>query len=216
MQYTALVLGSTGLIGSTLVQLLLQDDNFKQVYVIVRTANSFPAHPKLIEIVADFDSINKNHNNLTINKIYCCIGTTKRKTPDTKKYYEIDHDYPLRVAQLFPCDTFTYISSMGADASSSNFYLQLKGKTEQDLQAIGIPCLHILRPSLLLGKRKENRLIEDIAQRIYPCLDFLMIGKLRKYRAIAAKDVASAMIHISTIDRQGVYILESDEIKKLA
>jgi len=215
MQKTALVLGSTGLIGSTLINLLLQDDRYAVVYAIVRKENSFQPHPKLKEVIADFNSINKIDNKLKINHIYCCIGSTKNKTPDPIKYYEIDHDYPLRVAQLFTCDAYTYISSMGANAKSSNFYLKLKGETEADLKALGLINLNILRPSLLLGKRKENRLLEDIAQRIYPALDFLLIGNLRKYRAIQAEVVAKAMLNITNKERKGVYVLESEEIKKL-
>ena len=215
MQKTALVLGSTGLIGSTLINLLLQDDRYAVVYAIVRKENSFQPHPKLKEVIADFDSIKKIDNKLKINHIYCCIGSTKRKTPDPVKYYEIDHDYPLRVAQLFTCDAYTYISSMGANAKSSNFYLKLKGETEADLKALGLINLNILRPSLLLGKRKENRLLEDIAQRIYPALDYLLIGNFKKYRAIQAEVVAKAMLNITNKERKGVYVFESEEIKKL-
>lgn len=214
MQYTALVLGSTGLIGTSVINLLLQDDRYMCVYAIVRKANSFPIHPKLVEIVADYTTI-ENSKNLIINHIYCCIGSTKSKTPDQSAYYQIDHDYPIRIAEIYPCDTYTYISSIGANPKSSNFYLKMKGITEVDLQLLNIPSLNILRPSLLLGKRNEKRLLEDIAQYIFPIINKLMIGKLKKFKAIAADDVAKAMINCTTQTHSGVRIFESEEIIKL-
>ena len=214
MQYTALVLGSTGLVGTSLINHLLQDDRYIRVYAIVRKANCFPVHPKLIEIVADFNSI-EIHKNLNINHIYCCIGSTKRKTPNQSAYYQIDHDYPLRIAELFECDTYTYVSSVGANPKSSNFYLKMKGATEMDLQHFPIHSINILRPSLLLGKRKEKRLLEDIAQYVYPIFNKILIGKLKKFKAVAADDVAKAMINCTNQAHRGVRIFESEEIIKL-
>ena len=215
MQYTALVLGSTGLIGTSVINLLLEDDRYKCVYAIVRKSNSFPSHPKLVEVIATLETIHEYNNELKINHIYCCIGSTKRKTPDLKTYFKIDHDYPINTAKLFPCDTYTYISSVGANHNSSNFYLQMKGQTEIDLKHLSIPSLNILRPSLLLGRRNEKRFLEDIAQYIYPILNKVLIGSLRKYRAIAAVDVAKAMINCTNQVHQGIRIFESEEIIKL-
>lgn len=215
MLYNALVLGSTGLIGSTLIDSLLRDDRYANIYAIVRRGGSIPLHPKLTEIIADFESIEYVGKKLNINHIYCCIGSTKRKTPNLLDYYKVDHDYPLRVAKVFPCDTFTYISSLGADATSNNSYLKLKGQTEQDLQLLNIPQLNILRPSLLLGKRKESRFLEDFAQQLFSWMNVLFVGYLKKFRAVPAVDVARAMITCTFAVHAGVRIIESEEIKKL-
>lgn len=217
-KYKALVLGSSGLIGMETVYLLLKNDKYETVYTISRKKLDIES-PKLIQIIADFDSIDQYIKDLKVDHFYSCIGSTKAKTPEKAKYYEIDLEYPYKVANtLFAngCNTLCLVSSIGADSTSKNFYLKLKGDAEETLRSIGYESFHVFRPSLLLGDRKEFRLMEKIAQIIYPIFNVLLIGKLKDYQSIQAKDIASAMINVSLASKTGEYIYQTQQIKELA
>jgi len=216
--YNALVLGSSGLIGIETIDLLLKNDKYEVVYAITRSELPIQNN-KLVQIIADYSNIEKHIKNLQIDHLYSCIGTTKAKTPDKNKYYEIDLEYPKKVAKLLfenGATTFCLVSSIGANSTSNNFYLKLKGEVEESLQAIGFKSLHVFRPSLLLGNRKEFRLVEKIIQFIYPFINLLLIGKMKDYRSIQAKDIASAMINVSIASNPGEHIYQTQLIKELA
>lgn len=217
-KHKALVLGSTGLIGSETLDLLLKNDKYEAVYAVTRR-NLEINNQKLIQIVADMDTIEPALKDIAVDHFFCCVGTTKDKTPDQTSYYKIDLDYPVKVSSILKnngCTTICAISSIGANADSSNFYLKLKGEVEQALLQLGFQNIFIFRPSLLLGQRKEFRLMEKIAQYIYPLINPLLFGKMKNYRSIASKVVASAMINIATSEKSGSHIYQTQEIKKLA
>lgn len=104
------------------------------------------------------------------------------------------------------------VSSVGADASSSNFYLRVKGETELDLEKIGFESLIILRPSMLMGERKEFRFGELIGKGVMTVFNPLMIGPLAKYHGIQGKTVARAMVQLSKADLVGKHVIEGEEL----
>lgn len=217
-KHIALVLGASGLIGKETLNLLLENNKYKTVYAITRKSLGI-THPKLTEIIADMSTVDEALKELQVDHLYSAIGSTKSKTPDKKQYYEIDLEYPLKVAKILHqngCNTVCLVSSMGADAYSSNFYLELKGKVEEAMQAVGFRSVHLFRPSLLLGKRKEKRFFEQLGQVLFPVISFLFIGKLKDYKGIQAKDVALAMVNVATQGNTGVYIYQTQLIKELA
>jgi len=105
---------------------------------------------------------------------------------------------------------------MGADPKSSIFYTRTKGDMEQRLQQVGYSSLSIVRPSLLLGKRKNSRAGEQFGAVVSQALSFLMIGPLRKYRGIEASDVARAMYRIAQTSKSGTHIYMSDQLQRIA
>lgn len=217
-KYTALILGSTGLIGTEILQFLLKNEAYTHVYAVSRQPISI-TDPKLIPIIADYDSILPQLEGCTIDHLYCAIGTTKNKVPDETAYYKIDHDYPILVASYLKnkgCKTICIVSSIGANVQANQFYLKLKGKVEQAIIALGIPSTFIFRPSLLMGKRKEKRLLESIAQKVSPLLNIFLRGRLKNYQSIAAHTVASAMVNLALSNKQGTHIYQTQEIKENA
>lgn len=217
-KYIAMVLGSSGLIGMETINLLLKNNKYQTVYAISRTALPIE-NDKLIQILADAESIKDKIKNLHIDHFFSCIGTTASKTPDKEKYYAIDLNYPMQVAQILHnngCESMCLVSSIGANASSKNFYLKLKGDVEIAAQQVGFKSLHIFRPSFLLGNRKEFRLLERVIQFFYPIINLFLVGKLKDYRSIEAKDIASAMINVSISAQTGTYMYQTQLIKELA
>jgi uncharacterized protein YbjT (DUF2867 family) len=214
----AIVAGASGLIGSELLKILLNDPVYSEVLAIVRKPMELN-HPKFNQIAVDFDKLDDFAHLIVGDVIFCTIGSTRKKTPDLATYRKIDHDYPVKLASIAVnngISQFHLISSIGADQNSSNFYTKMKGETEEDVKSSGVSALVIYRPSLLIGDRAETRFAEGIMQGISKIINPLLLGGLRKYRSIAARTVARVMIDLSKTDLKGIYVYESDDIQKLA
>ncbi len=217
-QKTAIVFGATGLIGSYLVALLCESDHYKQVISFSRKPSGF-SDPKLSEHISDLGNLNDIASEITGNDLYCCLGTTIKKAGTKEKFKKIDFDMPVGLAKIAAQNkirNFTVVSSIGADAKSSSFYLCTKGQMEQGVMQCDIPKISIVRPSMLTGPRKEFRFGEAVGKVAMTIFNPLMIGKFRKYRSIHAENVASAMIAISENYPEGVRIYESDELQQIA
>jgi len=214
----AIIFGASGLVGSELVKLILNDTSFSGLTIIAR--KEIPvSHPLLVQVIADFDSIESKKHLLKGDVLFSCLGSTKKKTPDFKDYYKVDHDYPLLVGKLGlqnGLKSIHLISSIGANSSSSNSYLKMKGEVEDDLIKLNFKDIHIYRPSLITGRRKEARPLEKAGSFILAILSPLLIGSLKKYKRISAKDIASAMCNQAKKNLKGVNIYPSHLIKKLA
>jgi len=215
---TALVLGASGMIGLQVVHLLLANPAYSKVYAVTRKKLNF-SHDKLENIIADYDSIDPLIEDLLVDQLFSCLGSTQKKTPNRKIYYQIDHDYPLKVASLLKkngCESVAIISSMGAHPNAKNFYLRMKGETDRDLIQIGFSATHTFRPSLLIGDRQESRFAEDLFGLLFKGLNLLLWGPLKDYKSIYGKDVASAMMSAINNHTSGVHIYKTSRIKNLA
>jgi uncharacterized protein YbjT (DUF2867 family) len=218
MKKSAVILGSSGLIGSNLLTLLLENSNFESVKIFVRKILPIQ-HQKLIQILTNFEDLEAVKNEIRADVIFSCLGSTRNKTPDLQQYKKIDHDYPIYFAEeglKNGLSEFHLISALGANSNSSNFYTKMKGETEDAIKNLKIPSLYIYQPSFLKGNRTENRLGEKIALIVMKLIDPLLIGSLKRYKTIAAEVVAKAMINESIKNKKGIFVLESDKIKELA
>lgn len=216
---TALVAGATGLIGQQLVNRLIESDVYSEVRILVRKSTQ-KSHPKLVEIIYDFDQ--PSVSQLQGDDIFCCLGTTMKKAGSKQAFTKVDHDYPLqigRAARQNGAKQYLIVTAMGADPGSSFFYNRVKGNVEEDLIKIGFDALYIFQPSLLLGNRSEKRLGERIGEAVMRVFDPLMIGPLKKYRAIDSAKVAQAMV-VAAQDplvkqvSQGIFVYESDQMQR--
>jgi uncharacterized protein YbjT (DUF2867 family) len=218
MSKKAIIVGASGLIGGELLNILLQHPDYNEVLILVR--KELPINnSKLLQLIIDFDDLDKWDSSINGHALFCCLGTTLKKTPDLNEYRKIDHDYPLKLAQL-ACKNnikqYHLVSAIGANSKSSSFYTRLKGETEHDIEKVHLKTLHIYQPSILTGDRKENRLMERIAISVLKVINPLLIGGLGKYKSIAAAVVASAMYKQSIKNEVGIFIHPSDKIKQLA
>ena len=218
MARTAIIAGASGLVGGKLLDVLLQRPEYAEVLIIVRKKLKV-SDSKLKQLIVNFDNLDEYQSELKGDTLFCCLGTTRRKTPGDDDYRKIDHDYPLNLAKISlknKINCFHLVSSMGADPLSAFFYTKLKGEVEADISKINIPCLQIYRPSALTGNRNESRLAESIFTGLMKVIDPLLLGGLKKYRSIPAQTVAMAMFKQSLKNEEGVFIHSSDEIKNLA
>jgi uncharacterized protein YbjT (DUF2867 family) len=214
MKKTAIILGATGLTGGALLQLLLADPEFEKICLFSRRATGI-SHPKITEYITDLFALEKEEKAFQGNVVFCCIGTTKAKTPDKEKYRKIDFGIPVSAARLCKhngIETFMVISAMGANPNSSIFYNRTKGEMEREVLQAHIPNTYILQPSLIGGKRQERRLGEQIAKIFMKVFGFLVP---EKYKMIAPETIAKAMQVLSKGGYRGNRI-SSDRIMKIA
>lgn len=218
MSNKAVIAGASGLVGSKLLNLLLREPYYDEVLILVR--KELPvSHKKLVQLVIDFDRLDDHAAAITGHALFCCLGSTIKKTPDRALYHKIDHDYPLKLAQLAKqndMEQYHLVSSIGANRQSSNFYTRMKGETETDIEKVGMKCLHIYQPSFLVGVRNESRPRERFFVGLMKLIDPLLTGNLKKYKSISAGTVARAMFNESIKKQEGVFVHTSDKIKLLA
>ncbi len=215
---TAVVLGATGLIGNLLVEELLKDNYFSCVRILIRKPPVLN-HPKLQQEIVNFDEDNDFTEKFGEGDvIFCCIGTTQKQVKgDNEAYKKIDFDIPVNAARIGVLKKFKkylLVSSVGANANSSNFYLHLKGKVENTIRQFTFESISFFRPSMLLGKRNKLRHGDTVLQLLMKIFSMFLFGPLKKYHAIEAKDVAKAMIAESKRDSTGVNIYEYEQIKR--
>lgn len=214
---TALIAGSTGLIGNELLQFLLNAKEYNKVTAIVRRSLEIK-HPKLDEKIVDFDKLEEYTDSFAVDDVFCCLGTTIKKAKTKEAMWMIDVDYPVAIAKLASSQgakKFLLVSSMNADPNSPIFYSKMKGKLEEAIIQIPYESTSIFRPSLLLGNRQEYRLGERAAAAIFTKVPFLFAGPLKKYKAIEGKTVASAMYRTAQGNKPGVTIYPSEQIQEI-
>ena len=218
MPYSVILVGSSGLIGSNLLSELIQSEAISEILLLVRRSTDVSSS-KVKELIVNFEKPNSYSIDIQADIIYSCLGTTKSETPNSSLYRQIDLEYPLNLAKLGQkngVSQFHIISSLGADAGSSNSYLKLKGELEQELKKLSMSSLHIYQPSFLIGERKKDRLADKIMKPVFGLIDPLLIGPLKKYRSIKAADVARVMLNQSIKDLKGTFTYPSIKIQELA
>lgn len=192
----ALLFGATGFVGSCILQELLRSPDYDAVQLVARHEPGI-THPKLHSVLADGGSLPAMADRLEGDDVFIAIGTTRKKTPDQREYYAIDHDYPVLAARLAKergASSLFLVSAIGADAESKVFYVRTKGEAERDILALDFAHTHIFRPSIIMGERAEERPMERLLIMACKLLNPLLAGSWKKYRGIPARDIARAMV----------------------
>ena len=213
---TAIVLGATGLTGGLLVNRLAADESYAAIKLFSRRSSGNNS-PKIQEYIGDVLQLESYRTDFTADVVFCCVGTTSAKTKDRSLYRAIDFGIPSTASKLAKennIPTFLVMSSMGANARSSIFYSRTKGEMEQAVLDQKIPNTYILRPSLILGKRNERRFGEGMGAILLKMTSVFLVGRLRKYRAIEADCIASAMINLAKVQPEQ-QIVKSDTIEEI-
>ena len=205
---TALLFGSTGLVGGHVLNYLIQNSNYSKIILFVRSFTGIN-NPKIEIIKTDFNNLNKHAEDIKGDECFFCIGTTKKKSPNKNEYQKIELDIPKKIAQIAKSNSvksFFFVSSGYANPKSSGEYLKFKGLVEEEIKNLNFDKIGIMRPSFLLGERQEDRVGEKFGIIIFKLLTPILIGSFRKMRPIQSEIVARAMIKLANenID-QGVF-----------
>jgi uncharacterized protein YbjT (DUF2867 family) len=211
---TALIAGASGLVGSYCLRLLLGSARYSKVIALGR--HPLPMqHPKLQQLIVDYDRLDNYRHSLIADDIYCCLGTTIKEAGSKENFYKVDFSYVRKLAAITSANfasQFLVVSSLGANPNSPVFYSRVKGQMEAAVTPMPFLAVHIFQPSLLLGPRPQKRFGEQMAQAVLPRLKFLLLGPLKKYRPVKAESVARAMLYAAMQDGAGVCRHPSDKI----
>ena len=206
------------MVGGLCLAELLEDAGYGRVIVLARRPLT-SEHPKLTQHVVDFARPDGFADKVEADDVFSCVGTTRGKAQSEADYRRIDFDIPLNVARLAAArgaKQFLLVSSVGADAGSRVFYTRLKGELEDSVSALPFEAAHLFRPSFLLGERGEDRPAERVMLRLSALLSALMVGPLRRWRAVPGKTVAKAMVAAALSGQRGRRVYEFDAICRSA
>lgn len=213
---TALIAGAGGLVGSRLLNQLIHDSEFEIIKTIVRKPLNTGSN-KVSELIVNFDELNKYSQKFSADVVFCCLGTTIKTAGSQENFRKVDYTYCVELAKAAKTQgvkQFMLVSSIGANAKSSNFYLRTKGEIEDAIALMNFENFIILRPSMLLGERKEKRFGETVGKIFMQTFSFAFAGGLKKYKAIGASTVASCMVALAKNPGKGKMIFENDVILK--
>jgi len=210
MEKTAIIAGASGLVGKSLIQLLLSSDDYGQVIALVRKPLGFQ-HNKLTELTIDFDELANLQDFPEVDDVFCCLGSTMKKAGSEEAFYKIDFTYPLELAKTalaVGADRYFLVSAIGAKKDSKYFYNRVKGELEDQISFLDYRTVYIFKPSLLRGKREESRLGEGFAQALTRIIPFF--GPWKKYQPIHADKVADAIMKVAKQEDKGCYFYQSE------
>ena len=218
MSYKVILVGSSGLVGNQLLEALIKSPEVSEIILLLRRPLKTKDN-KIQQLLVNFDDLDSYAYEICGDIIFSCLGTSKAANPNAEDYRRVDLEYPIKLAKIGlknGVSQFHIVSSLGANATSNNSYLRLKGELEEKLKKMRFKSLHIYQPSLLRGSRKEFRIGEKLASIIFLLLNPLLVGPIKKYRSIKAETVASFILKQSLKDLKGIFTYPSIIIQKLA
>jgi uncharacterized protein YbjT (DUF2867 family) len=217
MKKTAIIIGATGLVGSHLLKLLIEDKRYETIKLFSRSKiENVPS--KVKQFIGDILDLEQFQSDFTADEVFCCVGTTAKKTPDKTRYRKIDYGIPVaavKLAKANAINAFLVISAMGANRNSAVFYNKTKGEMEHDILQQDLKHTFILRPALIGGERYQNRTFEKIGLTFFKVIQPLLTGKLKKYRIVNAETIAQAMINLANSKNHSEVIITSDHINTI-
>ena len=213
----AIIFGASGFVGSYLLTELLNNPDYEEVIAVVRKDLDI-RHSKLKILIGDYYSLPDLKAKLIADDIFITLGSTKKKTPKLEEYYQVDHDYPVLAANLTKQNGATSVfllTAIGTNPKSNVFYVRTKGEVERDIIALNFDHTHIFRPSMIMGNRKEKRLVEKNIMKIWSAINPLLVRKATKYRGITAQNIAKSMNNAAKNQIEKVRIYHWKEMNAL-
>jgi uncharacterized protein YbjT (DUF2867 family) len=214
---TALVAGASGLVGSRVLHLLLEDPAYARVTVLARRELPL-SHKKLEQRVASFDHLAQIADFPRVHDVFCCLGTTMKEAGSSDAFRKVDFTYVVelaRVAVRHRASQFLVVTAVGADPRSRILYSRVKGEAEEAVRRLQFEGIQIFRPSLLVGARAESRPAERMAGLLSPLVAWAFVGPLARYRPLKAEAVARAMVRVAGEAPPGPHIYQTDQIRRL-
>ena len=213
---SAIVIGATGLVGRELLKQLNQIESCEKITAIVRHEDAELKSLKKVQqfILDDFLLLNDEDAN-GYSHAFSCLGTTLKKAESKQNFYNVDYEMNAHFADLFETTDTHYllISAMGANAQSKIFYNKVKGELENHIHSLNLKYVSILRPSLLLGERQEQRTLEDMTQKLYQKFSHLVPNTF-KYKPVTAEQVAHTMVDVASTQTEKFQIYDNLRIQK--
>ncbi|MAJ05762.1 MAG: semialdehyde dehydrogenase [Crocinitomicaceae bacterium] len=200
--FHAIVIGATGATGRELVKLLLNDPNFNQVSIFVRTVPKI-SHKKISIHKIDFAKLEEYKGLIKGDILFSALGTTKKEAGGKKEQYLVDYTYQYEFAKIASDNgvtNYSLVSSTGANSNSSFFYPKIKGELEQSVKKLNFKKIDIFQPPMLIRQPDLMRSGEKSGIKFLNA--FNKVGLLKPQKPLKVEDLASKMI------------LESSKVRK--
>ncbi|OHX66963.1 Rossmann-fold NAD(P)-binding domain-containing protein [Flammeovirga pacifica] len=213
-QRIALIIGGTGLIGTSLINELIESDQYRKIISIARRPLGQP-HIKVSEVITNLDNISNLEIKEDITDAFCCLGTTMKKAGSKEAFYQVDYNFVIAFAELskkIQVSSFNVVTAMGSNKNSKVYYNRVKGEVQEEVIKLNFDVLNIYQPSLLIGDRDETRLGEDLGKILNKVLRPIIP---KKYQGINGKKVAKSMIRTALSSTKKVNILTSDQLQTI-
>ena len=205
-----LIVGATGLVGSSVLKLAL--DSSRVSSVVAPTRKELSPHPKLLAPIVDFDHLPENEDWWNVDAVICALGTTIKTAGSKESFARVDLEYPLKVAEIVAkhgVPVFIFNSAIGADPSSKFFYNRIKGEAEKRLSKMDFSSLVLVQPGLIGGNRTEFRLGELIGKVVTKVLQPVLPAK---YHINPAERIAETMLQAALHPALGVTRITSEQL----
>jgi len=212
---SAIVIGATGLVGRELLKQLNQIESCEKITAVVRHEDPKLKSLKKVQqfVLEDFLLLNDQDVN-GYSHAFSCLGSTQKKAGSQQNFYNIDYEINAHFADLLEATSTHYVlvSAMGANVQSKIFYNKVKGELEQHIQSLNLEYASILRPSLLMGERQEQRTLEDLTQKLYQKFSHLVPDTF-KYKPVTASQVAHTMVEAAQTQTEKFEIYDNLRIQ---
>lgn len=212
----ALILGATGLVGGELLELMEEDDRVEKIELLTRRELELKTM-KVINHVVDFESIDSLPVSADLDTLFIAFGTTLKTAGSKKEQWKIDVDFPTKVMKLARKKGVKHcvlISAMGVSSYSPFFYSRMKATLDANAKQIGFEKLVIIKPSVLEGVRKEERIGEKMSVKVGNLLG--KTGLIESYRPVSAIKVAKCMLQSELELTSGIHEIHSGQIRGFA
>ncbi|MCF8060570.1 MAG: hypothetical protein K9K67_14810 [Bacteriovoracaceae bacterium] len=211
-----ILFGASGLVGQSLLNDCIMSSEIKTITVVLRKEFPLLQSDKISVVINPLTDLESLKAQLDSDICFCCLGSTINKAGSKEAFRKVDYEIPLQIAKLFkeanPSGTFAIITARGADKDSSIFYNKVKGQLEEELKALNLFALVIVRPSLIIGSRQESRPLEFISQKVFCLLEPLLKRFAPGVRGIPAAVISNGLIMTSLDPIEPLQVYESDEL----
>lgn len=208
----AIVIGATGAVGKDLVEELLSRREYEKIITFTRRPLDIKSE-KIESHIIDFDRPSDWAHLVKGDVLFSALGTSLKQAGSKEAQYRIDHDYQLsfaKAARESGVPHVVLVSSLGADRSSSFFYMKLKGLIERDVEALQFPQLSILRPPSLIRKHAK-RPMETVSVKLFQLANAL--GLFKTMAPVPTEAVARKMADLGLETKKGMEILTGQETR---
>lgn len=208
----AIVIGATGAVGKDLVEELLSRREYEKIITFTRRPLDIKSE-KIESYIIDFDRPSDWAHLVKGDVLFSALGTSLKQAGSKEAQYRIDHDYQLSFAKAARENGVPHVvlvSSLGANRSSSIFYLKLKGLIERDVEALQFPRLSVLRPPSLIRKHAK-RSAETVSVKLFQLANAL--GLFKTMAPVPTESMARKMADLGLETKKGLEILTGQETR---
>ena len=217
------LLGATGAVGRNVLAEALRSPAFETVTTLGRrrvdladgeAPGKLAQHVVDLEAPASYRALVGGHT-----AAICTLGVGEPSKSTREEVWKIEVDYVMGFAE--GCKEagvrhFSLMTSVGSDARSSYYYLRLKGTLEDRVKALGFERTSLFRPSMLLTPQNRYGASQAVILAMWPKLDWMLAGPLRRYRGVRVEDLGRAIAMNAARDAPGgVEIHEWDGFQRI-